>query len=78
MLAVVLVLLSPQSVAARPAALPAKGREKVVCKRFVETGSLVRTYKSCKSAWEWERERANIRAPKAIISTCAPGGTVGC
>lgn len=36
-------------------------RDKVVCKRFVETGSLVRGYKQCKTKWEWERERENVR-----------------
>lgn len=36
-------------------------REQVICKRFVETGSLVRGYRTCKTKWEWERERENVR-----------------
>jgi hypothetical protein len=36
-------------------------RDKIVCKRFVETGSLVKGYRTCKSKAEWERERDNLR-----------------
>jgi hypothetical protein len=36
-------------------------RDKIVCKRFVKTGSLVDGYRTCKSKWEWERERENVR-----------------
>ena len=39
----------------------ADARDKIVCKRFVETGSLVRGYRTCKTKWEWERERENLR-----------------
>jgi hypothetical protein len=39
----------------------AGGRNKMICKRFVKTGSLVDGYRTCKPKWEWERERENIR-----------------
>lgn len=41
-----------------PAAAPP---EKVICKRFTETGSLVIGYTTCKTKREWERERNNLR-----------------
>ncbi|MDB5720314.1 MAG: hypothetical protein JWP15_932 [Alphaproteobacteria bacterium] len=37
-------------------------REKMICKRFVETGSLVKGTRSCKPKREWDAERENIRA----------------
>lgn len=35
--------------------------DKVVCKRFVRTGSLADSYRTCKTKKEWERERDNVR-----------------
>jgi hypothetical protein len=35
--------------------------DKVVCKRFLKTGSLVDGYRTCKTKREWERERDNVR-----------------
>ncbi len=35
--------------------------DKVVCKRFVRTGSLADGYRTCKTKKEWERERENAR-----------------
>jgi hypothetical protein len=35
--------------------------DKVVCKRFVRTGSLADAYRTCKTKKEWERERDNVR-----------------
>ncbi len=31
--------------------------DKIVCKRFVETGSLVKSHKECKTRRDWQRER---------------------
>jgi len=49
----------------RPAAdapeAAAGARDKIVCKRFLKTGSLVDGYRTCKTKWEWERERENVR-----------------
>jgi hypothetical protein len=35
--------------------------DKVVCKRFTQVGSLVASYRTCKTKREWERERDNLR-----------------
>ena len=35
--------------------------DKVVCKRFAQIGSLVASYRTCKTKREWERERENLR-----------------
>ena len=35
--------------------------DKIVCKRFVKTGSLADAYRTCKTKREWERERDNLR-----------------
>lgn len=63
--AVTMVITAASALAApaRPDA-PEKAagdRNTVVCKRFVETGSLVRGYRTCKTKGEWERERDNLR-----------------
>ncbi len=34
---------------------------KVICKKFPETGSLVRTYRICKTKAEWELGRDRVR-----------------
>lgn len=39
----------------------ADSRDKVVCKRFVRTGSLTDSYRTCKTKAEWDRERDNVR-----------------
>jgi hypothetical protein len=36
-------------------------RDKVICKRFAETGSLVGQRRICKPKVEWERDRDNLR-----------------
>lgn len=40
----------------------ADARDKVICKRFTETGSLVKGYRICKTKAEWEAERATTRS----------------
>jgi hypothetical protein len=57
--------------AAAPAPAPAPQRDaaeraadkgdKLICKRFLETGSLVRGYRVCKTKRDWERERDALR-----------------
>ncbi len=39
----------------------ADARDKILCKRFVRTGSLADSYRTCKTKWEWEHERENVR-----------------
>lgn len=47
--------------------------DKVICKRFVRTGSLVDGYRSCKTKWEWERERDAINTNRPGIGCNDPG-----
>lgn len=77
MLAIVLALLAPQAAAAQPAPAPSPASEKQICKRFTETGSLVRTVKVCKSAADWERDRAVLREQRPGAGTCNPTGIGG-
>ncbi len=51
----------------------------MICKRFIETGSLVKGYRTCKGKREWERERDNIRSPRAASGSCnsAESGSCG-
>jgi hypothetical protein len=49
---------------------------KVICKRFLETGSLVRGYRLCKTKAEWERARANVRQ-EATSNSCRMAGEGG-
>ena len=56
----------------------AGARDKMICKRFVRTGSLVAGYRTCKTKWEWERERENLRQ-QSISDSCrdrANGGAL--
>ncbi|MBW6525679.1 hypothetical protein KZ813_02365 [Sphingomonas sp. RHCKR7] len=56
----------------------ADARDKVICKRFVRTGSLVDGYRTCKTKWEWERERENLRQ-QSVSDSCrdrANGGAL--
>jgi len=46
-------------------------QDKMICKRFIETGSLVRGYRTCKTKREWERERDNIRASGPGVDSCS-------
>lgn len=67
MLTLVLVLLASPLATTHAQAKPTTGekaadsRDKVICKRFTKTGSLVGSERICKSKWEWERERENAR-----------------
>lgn len=54
----------------------ADSAEKMICKRFPETGSLVKTYRICKTKREWERGRDNVRNLNAP-SSCGNLGTGG-
>lgn len=51
--------------------------DKVICKRFVRTGSLVDGTRECKTKREWERERNTMRAPSSEISSCRNSGNGG-
>jgi hypothetical protein len=53
-------------------------QDRVICKRFIETGSLVKGYRSCKTKREWERERDNIRSPRTTSGSCNSGESGSC
>jgi hypothetical protein len=52
--------------------------DRVICKRFTETGSLVKGYKSCKTKREWERERDNIRSLRGTSGSCSSAESGSC
>jgi len=57
----------------------ADSQDKIICKRFVETGSLVKGYRTCKSKRDWERERDAVRAQTNMSGSCGqPGGGTSC
>ncbi len=68
--------------AADPQPLPTpspNAADKIVCKQFAETGSLVRTEKICKTRRQWDIDRANIRATGPGADSCRTAGSgVGC
>jgi hypothetical protein len=41
---------------------------KMICKKFLETGSLVRGYRVCKTKTEWQRGRDLVRQSTATTS----------
>jgi hypothetical protein len=53
----------------------ADSQDKVICKRFVETGSLVKGYRACKSKRDWERERDAARAQTTTSGSCGQAGS---
>jgi hypothetical protein len=60
--------------AAERAADPA---DKVICKRFTKTGSLVDSTRVCKTKADWQRERDNLRT-STNSTGCQPGATTAC
>ena len=66
------VAQSPNPNAAEGAA---GGRDKMICKTFTETGSLVKKTKTCKTKVEWERERENLRTQNSSAGCGKTDGT---
>lgn len=44
-------------------------RDRVICRRYVRTGSLVDGYRTCKTRAEWDREQENVRQ-FSVSDTC--------
>jgi len=44
-----------------PSAKAQSDRDRVVCRRFLRTGSLVDSYRTCKTNREWQREHENLQ-----------------
>lgn len=51
-------------------------QDKMICKRFVETGSLVKGYRSCKTKRDWERERDAMRQRVGSSTSCRSGDAI--
>ncbi len=53
-------------------------QDKIVCKRFIETGSLVKGYRVCKTKRDWARAREAIRGAGPGSSSCVRDAGGGC
>ena len=77
-----LLAISALAVAPASAGPPARGSnaadpaEKMICKRFVRTGSLVDGYKTCKTKREWDREHENLQHLE-LVDSCRLRGAGG-
>jgi hypothetical protein len=70
--------VEPQSTPSpTPATKSANDPEKVICRRFAVTGSLVSSYKSCKTRREWDIEREALRATGPGSDSCRNSGNGG-
>lgn len=73
---IALALVAAQDPAPQTAAKPdsaersAGAQDAMVCKRFVDTGSLVRGTRVCKTKREWEMDRADLRARGPGVDSC--------
>jgi hypothetical protein len=56
----------------------AKGdqRDRIICRRFIRTGSLVDGYRTCKTRAEWDREHENVQH-FSVSDSCAHRGEGG-
>lgn len=77
-LASLLVASAATAQQAGPTEGAADGKDKMVCKRFLETGSLVKSYRTCKPKSEWDRERANMRATATTSGSCSSANSGNC
>ena len=54
-------------------------RDRVICRRFIRTGSLVDGYRTCKTQAEWDREHENLQHFRVSDSCSRRGeGGAGC
>lgn len=77
-LATLLIASAAAAQQAGPSEGAGDGKDKMVCKRFLETGSLVKSYRTCKPKSEWDRERENIRANSTTSGSCSSANTGNC
>jgi len=83
MAATALFLTSVTAAAAPPAKSEeheksADSADKMICKRFAETGSLIASKRVCKTKRDWERERDALRTTNNINSCANQGSTGSC
>lgn len=78
LLLVSLFAVDPQPTpAATPAKQSANDPEKMICRRFAVTGSLVSSYKTCKTRREWDSEHDALRANGPGSDSCRNSGNGG-
>jgi hypothetical protein len=58
------------------ASAKADQRDRVICRRFLRTGSLVDGYRTCKTRAEWDREHENVQH-FSVSDSCAHRGEGG-
>ena len=51
-------------------------RDRIICRRFVRTGSLVDGYRTCKTRAEWDREHENVQH-FSVSDSCSHRGEGG-
>ncbi|MDO6413297.1 hypothetical protein Q4F19_02780 [Sphingomonas sp. BIUV-7] len=58
----------------------ADATDKVICKKFLETGSLVKGYRVCKTKAEWQQGRDDVRKTMTMTGqmSCASGNGGAC
>lgn len=70
---------STVSTAAATSAAKAKGDpDKMICKKFLETGSLVKGTRICKTKADWDRDRDNIQAGYNSAASCRTNNGQSC
>lgn len=58
------------------ASAKADQRDRIICRRFLRTGSLVDGYRTCKTRAEWDREHENVQH-FSVSDSCAHRGEGG-
>lgn len=74
-----LMLLAAPQAAQATAAPKISEADKIICKRSIETGSLVRGVRTCKTKRDWERDRDIAKSNLTVGNGCRElNGTGGC
>jgi hypothetical protein len=60
-----------------PSANRQVNRDRIVCRRFLRTGSLVDSYRTCKTNREWQREHENLQR-LSVSNSCRDQTGMGC
>lgn len=68
---------TPPAQATTPTKPSANDPDKVICRRFAVTGSLVSSYKTCKTRREWETEHEALRSTGPGSDSCRNSGNGG-
>jgi len=68
--------LAQQAAAPQPQPAKAPKYERIVCRTMMETGSLIKKHKTCKSLAAWDREADAVRA-NGVSDSCSKRGEGG-